>query len=128
MALNSIHTWGQQWGFKFSVAKSYGIIFTRNHNIPNITLKIGDVPIPINDSVRFLGLHFDRRLNWSVHIEQILTRCQKSLNLLKIISGTSWGADRQSLLMVYKALIRSKLDYGLIVYDLATDNNSYFND
>ena len=71
--------------------------------------------------MRFLGLHFDRRLNWSVHIEHILTRCQKSLNLLKIVSGTSWGADRQSLLMVYKALIRSKLDYGSIVYDSATD-------
>ena len=77
MALNSIHIWGQQWGFKFSVAKSYGIIFTRNYKIPNITLKIGDVPIPIKDSVRFLGLHFDRRLNWSVHIEHILARCQK---------------------------------------------------
>ena len=29
---------------------------------------------------------------------------------------TTWGADRKVLLRLYRALIRSKLDYGCIVY------------
>ena len=121
MALNSIHSWGQQWGFKFSVAKSIGVIFTHNLKVPDITLSMGNTPIPIKNSVRFLGLWFDSRLTWKVHIEQLLIRVNRSLNLLKMIAGSDWGADRQSLLMVYKALIRSKIDYGSIVYDSATD-------
>ena len=40
----------------------------------------------------------------------------KALNLLKVLSHTSWGADRTTLLQRYRSLIRSKLDYGSIVY------------
>ena len=40
-------------------------------------------------------------------------------NLLKIISSTHWGADKKTLLTLYRSLIRSKLDYGCIVYGSA---------
>ena len=43
----------------------------------------------------------------------------KALNLLKVLSNTSWGADRSTLLHLYRSLIRSKLDYGSIVYGSA---------
>lgn len=84
--------------------------------MPNIRLTLNNHPIPIQHSARFLGLLFDRRLNWKDHIGQLKNTCQKALNLLKCISGNKWGADRKSLLMIYKALIRFKVDYGSIVY------------
>ncbi|KAK3871092.1 hypothetical protein Pcinc_023738 [Petrolisthes cinctipes] len=37
------------------------------------------------------------------------------------LRGTTWGANRKSLLMVYKTLIRTKLDYGSQVYGSASD-------
>ena len=43
----------------------------------------------------------------------------EALNLLKVLSHTSWGADRTVLLHLYRSLIRSKLDYGAIVYGSA---------
>ena len=43
----------------------------------------------------------------------------KALNLLKVLAHTSWGADRVTLLNLYRSLIRSKLDYGLVVYGSA---------
>ena len=46
-------------------------------------------------------------------------KCLKALNLLKVLSHTSWGADRTTLLHLYRSLIRSKLDYGSIVYGYA---------
>ena len=39
--------------------------------------------------------------------------------LLKVLSHTSWGADRTTLLKLYRSLVRSKLDYGCIVYGSA---------
>ena len=36
----------------------------------------------------------------------------KALNLLHVVAHTSWGADQQTLLL----LVRSKLDYGSVVY------------
>ena len=39
--------------------------------------------------------------------------------MLKVLANTSWGADRKILLRLYDALIRSKLDFGCIVYGSA---------
>jgi len=37
----------------------------------------------------------------------------------KVLAHTSWGADQETLLHLYRSLIRSKLDYGCIVYGSA---------
>ena len=54
------------------------------------------------------------------HIKYLKARCQKSLNLLKVLSRADWGADRTTLLKLYRSLVRSKLDYGCIVYGSAS--------
>ena len=41
------------------------------------------------------------------------------MNILKVLFHTNWGADRTVLLQLYRSLIRSKLDYGSIVYGSA---------
>ena len=38
---------------------------------------------------------------------------------MKVLSHTIWGADQTTLLQLYRSLIRSKLDYGSIVYGSA---------
>ena len=40
-----------------------------------------------------------------------------------MLSGTSWGADRVTLLRLHHALVRSVLDYGSIVYGCASATN-----
>ena len=62
---------------------------------------------------------FDRKLSFIPHIRYIKAKCLKALNLLRVLSSTSWGADRTTLLHLYRSLIRSKLDYGSIVYGSA---------
>ena len=36
-----------------------------------------------------------------------------------MLSNTSWGADRTTLLKLYRSLVQSKLDYGCIIYGSA---------
>ena len=43
----------------------------------------------------------------------------KALNILKVIGNTEWGADRKVTFRLYRYLVRSKLDYGCIVYGSA---------
>ena len=43
----------------------------------------------------------------------------KALNILKFVSSTDWGADSTVLSNLYRSLIRSKMDYGCIVYGSA---------
>ena len=38
---------------------------------------------------------------------------------MRVVSHTDWGADKQVLLRLYRTIIRSKLDYGSIIYGSA---------
>ena len=68
------------------------------------------------DESKFLGVIFDRRLSFIPHIKYVKAKCLKALNLLKVLSHTSSGADRTTLLHLYRSLNPSKLDYVSIVY------------
>ena len=43
----------------------------------------------------------------------------KSIEPLRVVAHTDWGADRKILLNLYRTIVRSKLDYGCIVYGSA---------
>ena len=75
--------------------------------------------IPVVEESKFLGILFDRKLSFIPHIKYLKAKCLKALNLLKVLSHTSWGADRTTLLKLYRSLVRSKLDYSCIIYGSA---------
>ena len=65
--LFTIQNWLQKWKIKVNETKSSHITFTlRKDNCPAIS--INQTVLPQVESVKYLGLHFDRRLNWKVHI------------------------------------------------------------
>ena len=53
------------------------------------------------------------------HIRYLKNKSIKALNLIRVDAHTSWGTDQDTLLLLYTLLIRSKLDYGCIVYGSA---------
>ena len=116
--LNNIVSWCKTWGAKLSSRKTKAMIFThRQYNTPKLKLESTDIEIVQN--LTFLGLIFDSRLSWKPHIDNINTRCNKRLNVLKCIVGSDWGSDTASLLLLFRALIRPIIDYGCEVYDSA---------
>lgn len=46
-------------------------------------------------------------------VYEIFPTKNEALNLLKFLSNTAWGADRSSLIKIYRAVVRSKIDYAL---------------
>ena len=47
------------------------------------------------------------------------SRCLKALDILKVVSSTEWGAEKEVLLNLYRSLVRSKMDYGCFIYGSA---------
>ena len=70
-------------------------------------------------NVNSLSILFERKLSFILHIKYLKAKCLKTLNILKVLSHTSWDADRTTLLKLYWSLVRSKLDYGCIIYGSA---------
>ncbi|GFX71306.1 putative RNA-directed DNA polymerase from transposon X-element [Trichonephila clavipes] len=98
----------------------YGILRNIKRNLhPDPSIHIGNIQIPVVSEVPFLGVIFDSKLTFLPHVLYLRKKCERSLNILKVLSNTLWGADRVSLLRVYQALILSRLDYGCVVYSSA---------
>ena len=115
--LNKIKNLATSNGFKFSKSKTQCVYFCqlcKQHDDP--VLHLYGSPIPVVEESKFLGILFDRKLSFIPHIKYLKAKCLKALNLLKVLSRTSWGADRTTLLNLYWSLVRSKLDYGCIIY------------
>ena len=119
-SINRIEDWATNNGFKFSKSKTQCVHFCklrRIHNDP--VLYLYGSPTPVVEESKFLGVIFDRKLSFIPHIRYIKEKCLKALNRLKVLSNTSWGADRPTFLYLYRSLIWSKLDYGSVVYGSA---------
>jgi len=58
----------------------------------------------------------------SFKIRYLKYKCMKALNLIRVVAQTSWGADQHTLLHLYRSLVRSKLDYGCVVYGSARNS------
>ena len=71
-------------------------------------LKLDNDPIQFEKEAKFLGLIWDTKLTLEPHIKYLKAWCQKSLNILKVLSRTECDADRTTLLKLYHSLGRSK--------------------
>ena len=122
-AVNQFVTWARKWGQSISVSKTKAMHFNKNGAHVN-PIMIANVQVEYVSSFKFLGVTFDGpRLNWKTHIETTRNKCLISMHIMKSISNYKWGADRKTLLKLYTALIRSRLDYCCFVYAKANKAN-----
>ena len=117
--LNKVEDWARQWRFEFSVEKSVMVVFTRDAASHPPALQLMNRPIPAAESIKFLGLHFDRKLIWKDHIQRVIGKIIKANNAISTIARRHYGPSIKALVCLYKALIRSQADYGLVVYGTA---------
>ena len=120
-ALDCVTEWTDRWGFVFSPPKCHAIIFRRFMKerelaqIPSLT--IYNQPLNYSDEVKFLGVIFDSRLNFSKHVQYLKGKAVKRISILKCLAGRRCGADRSVLLRIYKSLVRPILDYSCQILD-----------
>lgn len=120
LCINRLGKWCTQNGFSFSEKKTCAVHFTRKRGIfPDPELSLNGIRLPCQQSAKFLGLIFDRKLTFGEHIASLRKRCLRKLNLLKVLAHKSWGGNVDSLLHIYRATVRSTLDYGSFIYGSA---------
>ena len=123
--LNKIKNWANQWKMNFNLDPSkqaQEVIFSRklhdtNHNQVYFNHKsVKHIPFQ-----KYLRLYFDTKLNFQEHLNNVLSKVNKTFGLLHNLLAF---LQCRSLVTVYKAFIRPHLDYGHIIYD-HTYNDSF---
>ena len=117
-SINKLEDWTRSRGMMFSSEKTVTIKFEKRKKGDEPVLTLYNKNIKVSESTLYLGLKVDKRLNWRSHIEHLRAKCIPAVNLLKHLSHLSWGADRKTLLHLYTALVKSKIDYGAQVYGI----------
>ena len=122
-AISNIEEWTSSVGYKLSIEKTKALLFYKDKRWvkhQNINLFIKNSHISFYESVKFLGLYLDQYLNWKVHIKQLKAKAMKTLNILKKLAFCKWGANRETMLKLYKATVLPILEYGSQIYSSAS--------
>ena len=121
--LAAIDKWATNWKLVLSKVKTEYSVVTRKRKhvkpIDDLDLVIQGEKIKYNRTRKSLGLILDPKLTWKNHIDALVDQCIRILNLMKVISSKSWGADLSTLrtfYMFYLAFIRSKIVYAAEIW------------
>ena len=82
------------------------IVFSVGFKPELIDLQLFGELVIQTQTAKLLGILFDRRLSFNVHMQDLMTKVHKRRNLLKLHKGTNWGAKPYTILKAYKCFIR----------------------
>ncbi|GAB0094741.1 uncharacterized protein DMENIID0001_100670 [Sergentomyia squamirostris] len=114
--LNKVGNWSISNGFKFSTKKTKILHFCRKHRCVRTTFALNGSVLEYTDSYKYLGIWLDPKLSFKTHIAEVKSTCTSRMNVIKCLSGLSWGAHRDSLLTVHESTIVTKIFYGSEVF------------
>ena len=114
--LESLVDWLFKWRLKMNVTKCCYTIFSRGgRNGIKFDLQMNGKSIPYTPNPTFLGITFDERLTFKVHVENLRVRALKRLNIIKIFSHKSWHLNKTTLINIYRSLMGSIFDYSFFI-------------
>lgn len=120
--LKVISQWCDKWSMKMNISKCESMTFSVKRNkIVHPTLFFEDVPIREVRSHTHLGLTLSDNLSWKEHILAIHEKASKALNVFK---GLKFKLNRSTLIVLYKSLIRPLMEYGDIIWDGCSQEDS----
>jgi len=120
--LNEIESWLSKWRIKANELKSGHITFTlRKLTCPPV--KLNNITLPQHQTVKYLGLHLDRRLTWKQHIEtkrkQIKLKCAQ----MNWLIGTYSKLSLDCKVLLYKMILKPIWTYGIQLWGSACTSN-----
>ena len=67
----------------------------------------------------------DPSISFHKHCNYVSDRIDKRNNMLKALAGSSWGQDKETLLMTYNALGKSIANYAAPVWSTNASDSSF---
>ena len=116
----SINDWLMMNKIKVNYSKSKYMCFSfrGNRNIGDI--HFGPNSLSNTSSTKFLGIHLDENLNFSLHVDKIASKISKTTGVLYRLNKF---LPENTLKMLYNSLVLPHIQYGLEVWYSCSDKN-----
>lgn len=120
--IRKVEKWLDLWRIRVNPSKCAHVTFAlKRGTCPRIS--INGVSVPEETHVKYLGVHLDKRLTWTNHIEAKITQIKIKMAQL------NWLLNRNSLLsldnklLIYTAMIKPIWSYGIQLWGSACASN-----
>lgn len=120
--LNQIDTWLSKWNIKVNTEKSVHVAFTLRKGVCP-SLYINNSEIPQKDSVKYLGLHIDKRLTWKNHIKAKKEHLKIKTRRLYWLLGPTSQLNLATKVLIYKTILKPVWTYGIQLWGTASNSN-----
>ena len=110
--LATINDWIYQWKMSFNPdpnKQATEVVFSRETKpVIHPSQYFNDAPVSTTLSQSHLGLILDKKLVFSHHLNEKMSKCNKGIGLIKMLFKS---LPRKSLLTIYKSFVRPHLDF-----------------
>ena len=90
----------------------------------NLDLTINNKALPMATHPKVLGLTLDPKLTYSTHMHNISVHTHKPLQIIKALTATGCGKQKETLMATYKAVMRPVLEYASSVWSPLASSTS----
>lgn len=114
----------RQWRLKPSITKTESSIFHLNNreSMAELEVEFDGAVLAHNPTPKYLGVFLDRTLTFRTHLQKLRSKISTRNNLIRKLSGTSWGANANCLRISSLSLVYSTAEYCASVWLNSTLN------
>jgi ribonuclease HI len=106
----------KELNFKINPSKTAVLLFNHKHDSYIPKIELDGVVLKIQDHTKILGTIFESSMKFREHHEILMKKVDERCNVIKKLSTTRYGGHPSSLLMVFKASVRSVVEYDAPIY------------
>lgn len=113
--LDNITSWCSLWSMKLNIGKCKIMRISRGStDCTSPVYSISNFLLSSVNTYKYLGVHIDNNLTWNNHVSYVINNANRTLGFLR----RNFSLAPVSLkLLLYKTLVRSKLEYASSIWD-----------
>ena len=117
-AFTPVSNWSTTNRLPIAPDKSTVTLFTpwtkQYHAQPQVHLN--NTQVPLNKTPKILGVTLDPLFTFAPHVASTAARASSRLQIMKAVTGSGWGQDKETLLLTYGALIKPIITYAAPIW------------
>ena len=112
--LSNLNDWSTDHFMEFNSKKCKYLAITRKKNVVDLNFTLNGSQIMSVKTEKDLSVHVSTKLSWNNHTDVITSKANEMLGIIKRTYINEY--DQKTLIILYKSLIRSQLNYALQVW------------
>lgn len=118
-ALNILDSYYTKWKIQINASKTQAIFFSRKRKscfLPSNNLMLNNTNIIWGTSVKYLGIHLDKRLTFNEHVQKTILKVNKTIKILYPLINRKSLLNNDNKLIIFKVIFQSIMLYGSPVW------------